>query len=233
MDNTEILVKAVKQKKELKNIDDSFVKEELLKYLKQNPKIKINVNKRSKEFKTIVKGVRAVLRKVTGAFSIKSTEDRNYKNLYEKIFEITGKPQKILDLGCGLNPLSFEDKDVYYIACDINKENCEIIKKYLDKIGIKNKVICADLLKIKEDAEVCFLFRVLDALDRSKGHKISENLIKSLNCKYIVVSFSTKTLSGKEMNHPYRGWIERMLNRLGYKFEILKQESEIFYVIKK
>lgn len=232
-----IFVKAIKKKRELKDINTNFVKDELLKFLKKNPKLKLNINKRSKEFKTIVKGVRTVLQKVYGAYSkskIKehpSTKDRDYRNLYKKIFKITGKPKKILDLGCGLNPLSFKDKTVYYVACDINKNNCKIIKEHFDKLKIKNKVICKDLLKVKEKADVCFLFRVLDVIDR-KGHKKSENLIKSLNCKYIVASFSTKTLSGKEMNYPYRGWIERMLERLNYKFKIIKQENEIFYVIR-
>ena len=29
-----------------------------------------------------------------------------YESLYQKIFKITGQPQSILDLGCGLNPIS-------------------------------------------------------------------------------------------------------------------------------
>lgn len=238
MKDVDTLIKTIKQKKVLRDIDTNFVKEELLKFLKKDPKLKINSNKRSKEFKTIIKSVRAVLQKVYGAYSkskIKehpSTRDRNYNNLYKKIFNITGKTKKILDLGCGLNPLSFKDMNIYYVANDISKDNCKIVKNYLNKSKIKNKVICKDLLKVKEKADVCFLFRILDVIDR-KGHKKSENLIKSLDCKYIITSFSTKTLSGKKMRHPYRGWIERMLERLGYKFKIIKQENEIFYVIEK
>ena len=38
-----------------------------------------------------------------------STRERwpHYVLLYKQIFKITGKPEVILDLGCGLNPLSF------------------------------------------------------------------------------------------------------------------------------
>ena len=35
------------------------------------------------------------------------------------------------------------------------------------------------------------------------------------------------------MNHPYRGWIEQMCRRLGYFYEILEFENEIFYLIQK
>lgn len=234
---TKDLVKDIKNKKELKDINDNFVMEEIKKFLKQNPKIKLTSNKKSKDYKAIIKGVRAILRRVHSSFygGELSIKERNkiYPSLYKKIFKITGKPKKILDLGCGSNPLKFKEKGIYYVACDINKDICKKVKEYLDKQKIKNKVICKDLLKVNEKADVCFLFKVLDVLDRGKGHKVSENLIKKLKCKHIVVSFPTKTLSKKQMRHPYRGWIERMLNRIGYKFKILKFENEIFYVIKK
>ncbi|MAH07128.1 hypothetical protein CMI38_02665, partial [Candidatus Pacearchaeota archaeon] len=38
-----------------------------------------------------------------------STKERlkDYSEIYSKIFSITGKPERIVDLGCGMNPLSF------------------------------------------------------------------------------------------------------------------------------
>lgn len=230
------IVKDIKNKKELKDIDENFVKTELKRFLKENPKISLTPNKKSKDYKLIIKGVRKILRKVYGSFDSGNTSINErkeiYKDLYKKIFKITGKPKTILDLGCGLNPLNFKDKDVYYIACDINQENCKEVKKYFNKLKIRSKVICKDLLKVNEKADICLLFKVLDLLDR-KGHKTSEKLIKNLKCKYVIASFPTKTLSGKQMRHPYRGWIERMLERIGYTFKILKYKNEIFYIIKK
>ena len=35
------------------------------------------------------------------------------------------------------------------------------------------------------------------------------------------------------MKHAYRGWLERLLERLGYEFKIIKEKNEIFYVVKK
>jgi len=77
------------------------------------------------------------------------------------------------------------------------------------------------------------LFKVLDPLEQGKGHKLSEVLIKAIPAKWIVVSFATKTVAGKPMRHPERGWIERMLDRIGYKFSKFKTSNELFYIIQK
>ena len=54
-----------------------------------------------------------------------------YKDLYKQIFKITKKPKSILDLGCGLNPLSYplmNLKNVTYNACDIAINDLNLIK---------------------------------------------------------------------------------------------------------
>jgi len=61
----------------------------------------------------------------------------------------------------------------------------------------------------------------------------AEKIIRKIPSQYLLISFSTKTLSGRPMNHPQRGWIEQLTKRLGYGFEIIKSKNEIFYLIKK
>ncbi|MBI2151512.1 hypothetical protein HYU21_02175 [Candidatus Woesearchaeota archaeon] len=70
-------------------------------------------------------------------------------------------------------------------------------------------------------------------MDKGHGHKNSELVIKSLSVKWIVVSFPTLTMSGKKMNFPRHKWIELMCQRLGYMFNLIEFENELFYVIKK
>jgi 16S rRNA (guanine(1405)-N(7))-methyltransferase len=173
--------------------------------------------------------------------SVLSTKERLefYEEMYKGIFELTGWPRSILDLGCGFNPMSFPFMgvdEVDYYAYDINEEDVEILNRYFGIMGddISGK---ARLFKFGDStqfpkADVCFLFKVLDILD-AKGHKKSEELIESLDCKWIVASFSTKTVSGRPMEHAHRGWMDQMLKRRGHEFKILEFENEIFYVIKK
>ncbi len=61
------LVGVIKKKRELQGISDSIVKEKLMCYLKQNPKLKLE-NKRSSDYKKAIKEVRVTLRRHYGLF---------------------------------------------------------------------------------------------------------------------------------------------------------------------
>ncbi|MBD3361521.1 hypothetical protein GF358_01885 [Candidatus Woesearchaeota archaeon] len=262
------LIKKIKQKKELQTIGDAYVLSTIKKILAQNPKLKKVVEEkrtRSKEYKEAIKKVREKLRTEYGMFSenlsareqILNKKNKNlakellslhpstkerlemYPHIYKKIFAITGKPKKILDLGCGMNPISYpymKTKAKYY-ASELNKKDCEFLNKYFKITGINGKAFPLDLkkpllLKKIPAVDVCFLFKVLDTIEK-KGHKLAEEIIKNVKAKWVVASFATQKLGGRPMQYPYRGWLERMLERIGYEYKIIKEINEIFYVIRK
>lgn len=165
-----------------------------------------------------------------------------YEQLYAKIFSITGKPKVILDLGCGINPFSFpymKLKECSYYAYDLNEEEIESINQYFQLLHKENpsfsgKAIVADILKVKLPvADLCFLLKMTDVIDQGKGHKKTEELLKRIPARHIVVSFATKTMSGKEMTAPRRSWMEWLCKRLGWEYLILEFPNEIFYVVKR
>lgn len=172
----------------------------------------------------------------------KSTAERLgiYPHIYQKIFTITGLPGKILDLGCGMNPASskyMKLKDFTYYASELNEKDCEFIEKYFKKRKIKGKAFAIDLKKPDQlrqlpETDICFLFKVLDTIEK-KGHKLAEEIIETVKSKWIAASFATHKLGGRRMEHPRRGWIEKMLERKGYGFSIIEEENEIFYLIEK
>ncbi|MEK6901410.1 MAG: hypothetical protein AABX37_03650 [Nanoarchaeota archaeon] len=259
------LIQDIKKKKELQAVHDSFVEKEINRVLTQKPalqKILHLGNSRSREYKTIIKEVRARLRKVSGVFRSKhikhikgdtlethaSTTERLsfYPRLYAQLFAITGTPKVILDLGCGLNPLSLpfmNIEKVTYYAYDINVQEIHVISQFFTQgkkdhpffIGKASILDISDTTAVKHlpRADVCFLFKVTDALDRNKGHTASEQLIRAIPARYVILSFSTKTLSGKPMTAPRRRWVEWMCQRIGYPYTILEFENEIFYVVRK
>lgn len=174
-----------------------------------------------------------------------STKERlnKYPQIYNALFKITKNPKIILDLGCGFNPFSFFYmglKKLKYLAYDINKNDINFLNKFFKIIkmqGLKGK---AEILNIKNEikisklpkADIIFLFKIIDLIDK-KSHKQSEELIKQLipKTKFIIVSFSTITITKKRMNFPKRKWFELMLNRINLKFKIFKTDNEIFYII--
>jgi len=273
------LISKIKEKKELQEISDDFVRAELFKYFQTNPKSAELIDKpKSTKYKSIVKENRAKLRRVYGLFRIdeqikqrrelvekylqksskkiieeilkthSSTEERlpYYEKLYEKIFKITGKPKVVIDLGCGVNPFSLlymNLRSLHYYAYDISDEEIFSLQGFFKTLHENNSFFqghaaVLDLLhfsqlKNLEKADLCFLFKMTDVLDRGKGHKATEEVLQSIPAKFIVVSFPTKTMSGKKMNFPRRKWIELLAHRLGYSFKTIELSNEIFYVIKK
>ncbi|PIN74426.1 hypothetical protein COV20_00160 [Candidatus Woesearchaeota archaeon CG10_big_fil_rev_8_21_14_0_10_45_16] len=177
-----------------------------------------------------------------------STKERLpiYEKIYDKIFAITGKPRRIIDLGCGLNPFSFPSmrlRKAAYHAYDISQSEIELLEDYFKRLHDSNPhfqgyaeildILHWQYLQHLETADVCFLFKMTDVLDRGKGHKVTEEVLKAVPARYVVISFATKTMSGKKMTAPRRKWMEWLCDRLQYEYNVLSFPNEIFYVIKK
>jgi len=255
------LIEEIKKKKELQSISSAVVREQLQKYVAQNPKLNLS-NHRSASYKQAIKEVRARLRKAYGLFRKEnieivedyenvepllekhsSTRERlpHYVELYQKIFAVSGTPRVILDLGCGIPPLSlkFMDlKDISYYAYDISEKEVDLINRFFKEEKVSGKAVVLDVSKTEQvkklpKADLAFLFKITDILDRGKGHKKTEEVLKAVPAKFVVISFPTLTMSGKPMNAPKRKWMEWLCERLKYEFRVLEFSNEIFYVIRK
>ena len=290
-EKVELLVKDIKKKKELQHLAENFVESYLKKHLASNAKaisfLEKEFTSKAKEYKEIIKRVRAELRRAHSLFGMNldkreeifdelmgqlaplkdfniskevvdihkkllethsSTKERLgfYSHFYPKLFKITGKPKSILDLGCGINPLSLplmKLGKLKYYAYDINEREISLVKKYFWVLSKNNKSFegvtgILDNLKLNQikklkPVDLCLLLKMTDVLDRGQGHKKSEEVISNIPAKFIVVSFPTLTVSGKMMKKPRRKWIELMCDRLGYSFKIINEVNEIFYVVEK
>ena len=249
--NLKNLINKIKSKK-YKTLSDDLIELEIENYLKSNIKA---------TEKQIIKAVKGRLHKIYGSFQIKKRKKRGkyikdpkkalgtnlstkeriniYKELYKKIFQITGKPKTILDIGAGMNPISYKFLGVKpkYIAIEIDKEDVKFLNNFFKINKINGKAILMHIneknIKKLPKSDLTFLFKAIDPIEIKKGHKLAEKLVKELKSKNIIISFPTKTISQKQMNYPQRGWIEQMLKRLKLEFKILKYPNEIFYIIKK
>ncbi len=273
-----LIVKDILTKKELSNLSKEFVLEKVKKFLETHKKINEKMKKenylrlqRAKEYKELVKTIRAELREVYGVFILKdykkryelleelkknpSIENHNkilglhksskerlpyYSLVYKKIFEITGIPKKIVDLACGLNPFSypFLGCKPEYIACDLAEKDLEFIKEYFKIMMIKGStkkinLIKSNLYEVVKKNDLVLLFKTLDSLETIKRN-ISGQVLRNIQGKFIVVSFSTKSLGGgKIIRKEKRAWFERLIKKLGYRSKIFEIPGETFYIITK
>lgn len=253
------LIGLIKNKREFRNLDDAFV-DSVLQPFVINKKIeelkKKSVEKILKEVRARLREVygaflskdyfkkEKLLHEIKSLGDIEgherilklhiSTRERlpYYRTAYEKILSIIGKPESILDLGCGLNPFSipFMGFIPEYYAAELVKEDAHFIQAYFDRFKIRGKAFQVDLTEIKElpKADVCFLFKMLDTLETLKWD-ITAELLAKVKTKWVIVSFSTKSLGGRKVIKE-RKWFEKLIKNYSYeKFEI---PNEAFYVIR-
>lgn len=171
----------------------------------------------------------------------RSTKERLpfYTTLYPRIFAKTGVPKVILDLSCGLNPFSYPWMNAVldYNATELTQEDCLLMKDYFQIMGIRGEVMQLNLIKEMEKvkrmkADICLAWKLLDTLEYMERN-ISRRLLPLINTPWIVVSFSTKTLSGKSMKKTRRLWFEKICKENTWRFSTEEFENELFYVVKK
>ncbi len=252
-------VKAIKSSKKYKDISEEIIRNKVDEFFKKYD---------MSDEKFMLKEIKAALHKLHGSFRFvdkkleedldkkdftsilsknRSTKERleDYELIYEQIFEITGKPNSILDLGAGLNPVSIPlmklGKNLIYYSYDINDKESKFINKFFEKFNINGESCILDLTNIENvkslpSADLCLMFKLIDVLEaEKKGHKYAEEILQVIleKAKFIVVSFAKLTVSGDRMSFPQRGWIERMLERTKLNYNKFEINSEIFYIIKK
>lgn len=249
----ENLVEKIKQKKELSGIDDSVISEQIEQYTRKN---RLHLEDLTfQQLKIIIKDIRSILRENVGRFQA-STKDRKKMlengninallkthsstrermDFYPQLKAIIKKldVNSILDLGCGINPIALAEKGTKYYASDINLDDLNLVKMFFQKNKLNGEVFVCDLNKIEScslpEAELCLVLKVFDILGK-KDYESARRVLERIKSKHLIVSFSTKTLSGKPMNSPRRIWFEKLIESFFYKYEIIKSSNEIFYII--
>lgn len=183
--------------------------------------------------------------------SHQSTFERStsYRALYEIILKNYGqnnqnrKPKKIADLGCGYNPFKYKywGFSPKYFATDINKEDLEFSQKYFNLEKIDGKTKNLDLTDKKslavienetKDSDLCLLFKLLDSLE-SKKRGSSAELLRHIHSKFIVVSFPTKTISGKNEIKGKRKWFDRIVEENKHEKEEFVLQNEKYFLLKR
>lgn len=148
----------------------------------------------------------------------RSSKERltQYPMLYAQLFEITGVPQSILDLGCGFNPFAYEYlgcKPTYHTA-DIACEDAQLIDAYLESRGIEHSTHCIDLSKISEvqtlpKADIAFAFKLIDSLEDME-YGIAQKLLSEIPADILIVSFPTLSIGQRKPLKP-RLWFEELI----------------------
>ncbi|MFH1916412.1 MAG: hypothetical protein ABIJ21_04050 [Nanoarchaeota archaeon] len=237
----------------------------------KNPKTVV----KSREFNDVVKFVRKDLREVYGIFIMdgfdkkkvdmpdsdllrlhRSTRERLpfYDMFYQQIFEhlhLQGHSHlKVVDLGCGLNPVSYKylnhvaKMPIRYIATEIAAEDVAFLNAYFTERKINGHAVKIDLTdedqypkipldKDKDTFLVCFLFKLIDTFEATKRHT-SKKLIAFLakRADALVITFPTKSIGGRNsIEENKRWWLEGFLQNNNLQFEKFELGGEMVFVV--
>ena len=136
---------------------------------------------------------------------------------YVGIWQHTGVPRRLLDIGCGLNPLALPWMDIgdaSYRATDVDRRPLDTVRGFLELIGQPGEVRATDAVvdPPTDEADVALLLKLVTTLDRQHASAASR-LLEALRVRHAVVSFPARTLGGrgKGMERTYRERLERLV----------------------
>ncbi len=160
-------------------------------------------------------------------------------DFYQKIFSITGMPKSIIEPACGLNSLTYfwMNSPIHYTGFDVDKEQIDFLNQVFEILKVDNraKVKLGDILVDDTDnADVYLFLKVLPLLEHQKKN-CSLDILKKTPAKYIVVSYPTKSISGKErgMANFYEKYFLDLIKEQNWKVEKILFETELVFVIEK
>ena len=143
-----------------------------------------------------------------------------------------------MDLGCGLEPLSYtKTYPTKYYCYDINEDEVDTLNKFFKRNDINGKAFVFNLVDNNVEklpkVDLCLIFKVLESLEAIKRN-ISKEIISKVKAKVIIVSFA-KVALGKKVNirKAGRSWFRRMLKDLNYDYSVIDYDNEIVFIIRK
>lgn len=145
-----------------------------------------------------------------------STKERfaHYPVFYKKFSEMIPPPRKILDIGCGLHPLSyqFENPEIcpdIYVAVDKSREVIEILKHFSPLTSERLIPVCGNIAEIKradylrpgvEIYDIVIILKVIPVIHRQNRDILS--CLLNLPARRMLITASTEAMTRRtEIRH--------------------------------
>ena len=141
---------------------------------------------------------------------------------YDGIWSLTGMPGSVMDLGCGLNPLTLPwmdlPADATYLASDVDLRPLATVTAFLELVGQPHRVETHDVVERapSDVVDVALLLKLVTTIDRQVPDAATR-LLAALHVRHAVVSFPRQSLAGrgKGMERTYRQRLDRLVAEAG------------------
>lgn len=184
--------------------------------------------------------VREVLRRFMSQHASSRERLRILDRFWSEVGARIGRPDRVLDLGCGLNPLAVPwmglPAEVVYDAVEIDGALLEFLRACLTRLGVAHDLRVVDLLgeATLAAADVALVLKLLPTLEQQREGS-GERLLEALPAPIVVVSFPTRSLGQRSvgMEESYTRSFEALLERRHWRAERVDLAGELVYVVKR
>jgi 16S rRNA (guanine(1405)-N(7))-methyltransferase len=126
---------------------------------------------------------------------------RHLDAFYPPIWALTGRPGRLLDIGCGLHPLGLAWMGIgsaTYLASDVDDRALRTVRDFLELVGQPHDVLRRDAAAGSpgEPADVALLLKLVTTLDR-QDRGAAARVLRGLDARHAVVSFAARSLGGR------------------------------------
>jgi 16S rRNA (guanine(1405)-N(7))-methyltransferase len=263
-DDVELIVAAIKQSKKYRDTNEATIRDLAATALAQHKKPKTALKAVRKRLHSIMapylgdpdygqaaadlraafaggdaQAVRAACRQALTAHL--STRERLpiVEAFYDGIFTVTGRPQRLLDIACGLNPLAFPwmclDAGVEYFAYDIHEPRVAFINEYFRLQGLSPLARVQDVaLRLPdEQADVALFLKEMPRYERNYPGQ-GRPLLRGLAVRRLVVSFPTvSTHGGRSLVRRYREFFAQLVEGEDWPVTELMFDGEMVFIADK
>ena len=162
------------------------------------------------------------------------------EEMYRDVFGFTGMPSSVADLACGLNPFFLPwmglPVSTRYAASDIDGGVVTAVGRLIKALGYGGGAESRDVLASPpvDRPDVTLLLKTAPCLERQEPGSVVR-LLRQIRSPYMVVSFPTKSLGGREkgMTRSYGKFMEEVASNLSVDVEELAYPTEAVYVLKR
>nr|AIA18848.1 Ribosomal RNA methyltransferase (FmrO) [uncultured bacterium] len=162
------------------------------------------------------------------------------EDFYAATLASLGQVSSVLDLACGLNPLTLPwmplAPDARYYACDIYADMIAFLNGFFTRAGLEGQTeecaLAAGAPNVQVD--LALVLKALPPLDQQAKHA-GRDLLRALNARHILVSFPAQSLGGrgKGMAENYEQRFRTLADSEGWAIERFVFPTELAFLVRK
>lgn len=157
---------------------------------------------------------------------------------YSRLFAGLPPINTLLDLACGLNPLSLPwmklESTTLYHACDIYADEIGFLNSVLPLFAVEGSAVVCDLLTAvpSQPADVALLLKTIPCLEQV-DKQIGPRLLEQINARVLILSYPRQSLGGRNrgMTVNYEAHFHSLVAPFAWPFDKIEFSNELVFRI--